>query len=246
MEPPIVLPCRPSVATIGAMPSSRADRLPPLLRPPRLQPGDEARVLSMSGTFPESSWKTSQWFGEALGLRVTFGKSLSQDRGYLGRDPRRRADDFNSAIRDDAVRAILLFRGGNTAAEVLPHLDYALIRRSPKVVVGFSDHSSVVNGIHAKTGLVTFLLPPMLQAPLGRRRHASVSSFRDQASGPATTRSASGGRGARSGARAGALGGSSPATWRCFAICSELPTSLRSRAPCSPGRRSESRCRTST
>ena len=67
----------------------------PLVRPPRLRAGDEARVVSMSASFPESSWKTARWFGEALGLKVTFGRSLSQDPGYLGRDPQRRADDFN-------------------------------------------------------------------------------------------------------------------------------------------------------
>ncbi len=154
----------------------------PLTRAPRLRAGDEARVVSMSASFPPASWKTALWFGEALGLKVTFGRSLSEDPGYLGRDPRRRADDFNAAVKDNAVRAIFLFRGGNAAAEVLPSLDYALLRRRPKVIAGYSDHASVVSATHAQTGLVTFLVPPMLQAPLrGRQRNLSVESFRAQA-----------------------------------------------------------------
>ena len=39
---------------------------------------------------------------------------------------------------------------------MLPHLDYDLIRSNPKVVAGFSDVTALLNGVQARTGLVTF------------------------------------------------------------------------------------------
>jgi muramoyltetrapeptide carboxypeptidase len=146
-------------------------------RPPRLRPGDRVRVISLSGSFPRSTWASARAFAEPLGLRCSFGKSLYRDPGYLGRDPRRRADDFNEAVRDDGVRAILLFRGGNSAAETLPHLDLDALARRPKVVAGYSDHSSIVLAVRARARLVSFLVPPMLlERP--RARSLSVESFR--------------------------------------------------------------------
>lgn len=151
-----------------------------LLRPPRLRAGDRVRVVTMSATFPKNTWQGAAAFCEALGLEATFGKSMSADPGYLGRDPRRRADDFNAAVADDSVRAIFLFRGGNTASEVLRFIDYDALRKNPKVVAGFSDHSSVVNAVHARADIVSFMVPPMLQGPLGRSaaNRLSVDSFR--------------------------------------------------------------------
>jgi muramoyltetrapeptide carboxypeptidase len=39
---------------------------------------------------------------------------------------------------------------------VLPHLDFDVIRRNPKVLLGFSDITALLLSIHARTGLVTF------------------------------------------------------------------------------------------
>jgi muramoyltetrapeptide carboxypeptidase len=154
-----------------------------VIRPPRLRRGDRVRVVSMSATFPRESWKTGTDFCDALGLKAQIGKSMRVDPGYLGRDPRRRADDFNDALRDDSVRAIFLFRGGNSASEVLRFIDWSALRKQPKVVAGYSDHSSVVMAAHAQTHVVTFLVPPMLNGPLPSRGRArlSVDTFRELA-----------------------------------------------------------------
>jgi muramoyltetrapeptide carboxypeptidase len=150
------------------------------VRPPRLSRGDRVRVISLSGTFPKASWQTATWFGEPLGLKVEIGRSMSKDPGYLGRDPRRRADDFNEAVRDERVRGIFLFRGGNSAAETLPYLDFDALKKNPKVIAGFSDHSSILLAAHRCANLVTFLAPPFLSAPSAGKnsKNLTLDSFR--------------------------------------------------------------------
>ena len=51
---------------------------------------------------------------------------------------------------------MICVRGGWGAARLLPLLDYDLIRRNPKVLMGYSDITALHSAIQAKTGLVTF------------------------------------------------------------------------------------------
>jgi muramoyltetrapeptide carboxypeptidase len=51
---------------------------------------------------------------------------------------------------------MLLFGGGWGGNEILPLIDYENIRRNPKLFSSYSDGTSILNAVHAKTGLVTY------------------------------------------------------------------------------------------
>ncbi len=57
---------------------------------------------------------------------------------------------------DDRVQAILTMRGGWGCNRILPLLDYDLIRRHPKIMMGFSDITSLLLAIYARSGVITF------------------------------------------------------------------------------------------
>ncbi len=91
-----------------------------------------------------------------LGLHVKWAKNLNRAYGYLaGRDPQR-LKDLHAMFRDPQVQAIWCIRGGYGTSRLLPFLDYELIRRNPKVLVGFSDITALLNAIRQRTGLVCF------------------------------------------------------------------------------------------
>ncbi|MGK0481200.1 MAG: muramoyltetrapeptide carboxypeptidase [Planctomycetota bacterium] len=58
-------------------------------------------------------------------------------------------------ILDPEIKGIWA-RGGWGSARVLPHLDYDAIAQNPKVIVGYSDSTALLSGIHKRTGLVVF------------------------------------------------------------------------------------------
>ena len=62
------------------------------------------------------------------------------------------------------MKAVLAIRGGWGCARVLPHLDWDVIRRNPKVVAGFSDITGLHCGLQAKAGFVTFHAPDALSS----------------------------------------------------------------------------------
>ena len=57
---------------------------------------------------------------------------------------------------DKSVDAIWCLKGGWGSARTLEMLDFDLIKRNPKPLIGYSDITSLLNAIHLKTGLITF------------------------------------------------------------------------------------------
>lgn len=129
----------------------------PVIRPRRLKPGDlVALVAPASATFKTMELDIAKESLEALGLKVSVAGHLLDRHGYLAGQDRDRAADINGSFADPSVRAVLPIRGGWGSSRLLPYLDYDLIRRNPKIVLGFSDITALLLGIFAKAGLVTF------------------------------------------------------------------------------------------
>ena len=92
----------------------------------------------------------------ALGLQAKRRLNLLKCRGYLAGTDQDRASDVNEMFVDDEVNAVLTVRGGWGCNRLLPYLDYELIGRNPKIIMGYSDITSLLLAIFAKTGLITF------------------------------------------------------------------------------------------
>jgi muramoyltetrapeptide carboxypeptidase len=73
------------------------------------------------------------------GLRVTLAPHVFERSGYLAGPDEQRLADLNLAFADNGVRGVLCTRGGYGAQRVVDGLDFAAVRRDPKVVLGFSD-----------------------------------------------------------------------------------------------------------
>ena len=128
-----------------------------VLKPKRLAPGQTIGVIAPSSPASEDDQiHAALEMLESLGFRIKTGAHLYRRYGYLAGSDAERAADLNDMFADPTVDAIVAFRGGYGASRLLPYLDYDLIRRNPKVLMGYSDITALLNGIHAKTGLVTF------------------------------------------------------------------------------------------
>ena len=148
----------PALGTLAAAEQAPARQRPvtPVL-PRRLSVGDTVGLVApASATFQSVDLAIARESLEGLGLKVKVGEHVLARHGYLSGTDRNRAADINRFFDDDSVRAVLPIRGGWGSSRVLPHLDFDVIRRNPKVVLGYSDITALHLAIHAKTGLVTF------------------------------------------------------------------------------------------
>ena len=132
----------------------------PLLRAPRLKPGDTIALINpSSAVYEREPYAIAAENLQALGFKVREAPNLRARYGHLAGTDRQRADDVNAMFADGGVHAILAMTGGSGGNRMLPLVDYELIRRNPKVLGGFSDLTALINAVHAKTGLVTFHSP---------------------------------------------------------------------------------------
>jgi muramoyltetrapeptide carboxypeptidase len=65
-------------------------------------------------------------------------------------------DDLHGLFADNSIKAIFCARGGYGSSELLPHIDYGLIRRHPKIFIGYSDVTVLHQAFRKHAGLGTF------------------------------------------------------------------------------------------
>ncbi len=131
----------------------------PLLRPPRLVPGDTVAVVATSGVVPEQRLAAGVDRLASWGLDVRLSRhvrGVHPQLGYLAATDEERAADFTQAWLDPAVSAVWVARGGYGAQRVVDLLDWRrLAEADPKVLVGFSDVTALHQAVATGLGLVT-------------------------------------------------------------------------------------------
>ncbi|MBN1351688.1 LD-carboxypeptidase [candidate division KSB1 bacterium] len=151
-----------STVAPGLVFSSHSARQP-IIKPPRLNPGDTIGIIAPASTpFEASAIREGKEAMESLGFKVKLGKYVRKKYGYLAGIDKQRLKDLHDMFEDDAVRAIITIRGGYGSGRLLDKIDYNLIQRKPKILVGYSDISALHLGIHKMTNLVTFHGPVAL------------------------------------------------------------------------------------
>ncbi len=126
-----------------------------------LHPGDTIGVLAPASNGGMTDYNPSIRLLESLGYKVKLAPSVTNDFGFLAGDDEERAKDINDFFKDDTIKAILCLRGGYGSARILDKLDYDMIRRHPKMLIGFSDITALHTAIGEKSGIVTIHGPMM-------------------------------------------------------------------------------------
>lgn len=127
-----------------------------LLKPARLQSGDLVGVVAPGGHTSEASLAKAVANIESLGLRVKLGDNINYVYGNYGGTVAQRIDDLHAMFLDPEVKAVWAIRGGSGCISLLEHIDYQLIRKHPKILIGYSDITCLHLAILKQAGLVTF------------------------------------------------------------------------------------------
>lgn len=127
-----------------------------LLKPPQLKKGDTIGLISPANQITVEEVNSVTEFLLEKGFRVKLGKHIFEQYGYLAGTDEARAEDVNQMFADQSVAGILTLRGGWGCNRILPLLDYELISQNPKIIMGYSDITSLLIAISSRTNLVTF------------------------------------------------------------------------------------------
>lgn len=124
--------------------------------PRRLNKGDKIGMVSPSCPPNRDSVQKGISSLEALGFIVVPGKHVNSTTWGYAASPQEKAEDINAMFADTSIKAVMAAAGGYTGNSCLPYLDWEVIAANPKIFLGMSDITPLLNAIYMKTGLVTF------------------------------------------------------------------------------------------
>ena len=169
-----------------------------LIKPNKLQKGDTIGIVSPATAVssPDDIEKAKELL-DYLELKGEFSKDFENHEGYKTIQPKERAQSINSFFENKDINGIISIRGGYGSMGILQYLDYNLIKKNPKIFVGYSDITAMHLAINKFSSLSTLHGPMMLSSfsgntidnykkalftiePLGKYINPSMENFRSE------------------------------------------------------------------
>jgi muramoyltetrapeptide carboxypeptidase len=138
-----------------------------IIKPKPLRRGDAIGVVVPAGPVNRERIDRALARVTERGFRIKTYGDIYRSRGYLAGDDATRADELMAAFSDPDTSAVWCARGGYGVVRLLEQIDFEVIRKNPKVFVGFSDITILHSAIQQRTGLITFH-GPNLQDGFGK------------------------------------------------------------------------------
>jgi muramoyltetrapeptide carboxypeptidase len=125
-------------------------------KPEALRPGDTVAVVAPAAAIEREHLERGVNVLAAMGYRVKVSERALARSGILAGDDRERAHELQSYFADREVKAIFSARGGYGCGRLMPLLDFNAIARTPKIFVGFSDATFILNALVDFAGMTSF------------------------------------------------------------------------------------------
>jgi muramoyltetrapeptide carboxypeptidase LdcA involved in peptidoglycan recycling len=135
------------------------------IKPVALKPGDGIGIISPSwggpAVFPHRLDAGIRQI-EGLGYHAITAPHARNQHGYISDTAENRAADIHALFADSNIKAIIAAIGGDHSCHLLPLLDFDLIRRNPKIFMGYSDVTVLNVALYQAVGLITFNGPAVM------------------------------------------------------------------------------------
>jgi len=130
-----------------------------ILVPNRLKEGSKIAITAPAS--PTSMGEISKGVRtfKSLACDVVVGDTIAKQENnyrYFSAPEDERVAEFMGFIEDESVNAIVCGRGGYGVMRILDKLDYDVIRKNPKIIIGFSDITALINAVYTRSGLVCY------------------------------------------------------------------------------------------
>lgn len=118
-----------------------------------LLPGDVIGFISPAGPVTPEQVQAGLDFLQRRGFEHRIAPHAFADHGMVSAPAAQRLQDWMDLLKDPRVKAIWAFRGGYGTIQLLNRLDYAFLKKNPRLLVGFSDLTALQWAILKTTGL---------------------------------------------------------------------------------------------
>ncbi|HLW69525.1 MAG TPA: LD-carboxypeptidase [Candidatus Binataceae bacterium] len=127
-----------------------------IIKPQALRPGDTIGVVAPAAAVERAHLERGVAALSAMGYRVKISPHALDRSGILAGEDVVRAAELTAFFADPEVKAIFAARGGYGSGRLLPLFDFAALARTPKIFLGFSDETYLLNALVAQARMVAF------------------------------------------------------------------------------------------
>ncbi len=128
-------------------------------KPPPLKPGDTIGIAASSSPFDRTEFEKGVKTLERAGFKVSFRQDIFDRHRYLAGSDKRRLDELVGLLENPDIQAIFFARGGYGMLRLLPLLTQKKISPTPKIILGYSDLTSLFIYLYQQWEWVTFYGP---------------------------------------------------------------------------------------
>jgi muramoyltetrapeptide carboxypeptidase len=133
--------------------------------PEKLQKGDRVEVLVLSA--PDAFHNMEQFnkgvqYLKNIGLTVKYRDEVLRENGYLVASAKDQAQWVMDAFSNPDNKGIFLANGGTNLNRVIQYIDFDLIKITPKLIMGMSNMSILLNAITTLCNIVTYYGPAVI------------------------------------------------------------------------------------
>ena len=117
--------------------------------------GDKVAIVCCSNGQKQRDLERINYLEKTIkenGLQPVFSNYIYEKEDVFSGTAKERAEALMRFYKDDEIKAIFDISGGDVANGILPYLDFDVIAKSNKMFWGYSDLTTIINGIYAKTG----------------------------------------------------------------------------------------------
>ena len=110
-----------------------------MIQPSHIKQGDTIGIVCPSGYIPLEKVQVCIQTLEKWGYKVKLGTTVGAKKDSFSGTDQQRAEDLQTMLDDDSVKAILCARGGYGASRIINTINFNRFNEQPKWVIGFSD-----------------------------------------------------------------------------------------------------------
>lgn len=118
--------------------------------------GDAIGIVAPAWSFDQNNFRRGVEHLRRLGFRVKYDRRVFNKYWNMAGHDHERAQQINDMFGDPGVKAILCAKAGYGSARTIPYLDARVIRAHPKIFVGYSDITILLNYLQRVAGMVVF------------------------------------------------------------------------------------------
>ena len=122
----------------------------------RLYSGDRIGVIAPASNIKKELLEPGARLLQQMGYEPVYSPEIFSQDLYFAGSVERRLAEFHAMVERPDVKAVLCARGGYGSNYLLEKIDFKRLAKRPKIIMGYSDITSLLTAITDRTGLITF------------------------------------------------------------------------------------------